>query len=217
MKLIVDVLPMKKLNLRPGHTPFAGERKTILARIRSGSRVVELGPVVAEFLQIPENTFFVRAGGSDANDGRTPLEPWGSLAHALENVGPGATVHVGAGIHPGPFTLAVDSSAGIPLVLGSDSGIWPIVPYELHGVTTLREIERLAQSGLTQAEALAAATQMPARMLALGTEIGTIEPGKRADLVIVRGDPLLDLRALRRVEWTVKDGVARTPAEWMGR
>jgi cytosine/adenosine deaminase-related metal-dependent hydrolase len=46
-------------------------------------------------------------------------------------------------------------------------------------------------------------------------DVGTVEVGKRADLVVVRGDPLGDLRALRRVAWTIHDGVAHTPAEWM--
>jgi len=52
-------------------------------------------------------------------------------------------------------------------------------------------------------------------MLGLDAEIGTVEVGKRADLVIVDGDPRQDLRALRNVRWTVHDGVARTPAEWI--
>jgi imidazolonepropionase-like amidohydrolase len=39
--------------------------------------------------------------------------------------------------------------------------------------------------------------------------------GKRADLVVVAGDPLADMRALRTLRWTVRDGVARTPAEWL--
>lgn len=73
----------------------------------------------------------------------------------------------------------------------------------------------LLAAGLSPAEALAAATRIPARMLGLEREIGTVEVGKRADLVIVRGDPLADLRALRAVRWTVRDGVARTPAQWM--
>jgi imidazolonepropionase-like amidohydrolase len=113
--------------------------------------------------------------------------------------------------------LAAENRAGVPIVAGTDSGNNPVVPYLFHGVTTLREIELLGGAGLSPAEAIASATRTPASMLDLSTELGTVEPGKRADLVIVKGDPLVDLRALRNVLWTVKDGVAKTPAEWMGR
>jgi signal transduction histidine kinase len=103
--------------------------------------------------------------------------------------------------------------AGVPIVIGTETsgGL-----YDLHGFATLREVELLGQAGLTPAEALAAATRVPARMLGLDGEIGTIAVGKRADLVIVRDDPLADLRALRTVRFTVRDGVAHTPGEWMG-
>jgi imidazolonepropionase-like amidohydrolase len=113
--------------------------------------------------------------------------------------------------------LAAEQRIGIPIVVGSDSGNGPIMPYLFHGITTLREIELLGGAGLSPAEAIRAATLTPARMLGLASEIGTVEPGKRADLMIVRGDPLRDLRALRSVQWTVKNGVAHTPAEWMAR
>ncbi len=73
----------------------------------------------------------------------------------------------------------------------------------------------LAAAGVPPRDVLAAATRVPARMLGRQDEIGTLEVGKRADFVVVDGDPLTDLRALRRIRWTVKDGVARTPQEWM--
>jgi imidazolonepropionase-like amidohydrolase len=113
--------------------------------------------------------------------------------------------------------LAAEHRAGIPIVVGSDSGNAPIVPYLFHGVTTLREIELLGGAGLSPVEAIDSATRLPARMLSLSGEIGTVEVGRRADLLIVGGDPLADLRALRNIAWTVKNGVAHTPAEWMAR
>jgi imidazolonepropionase-like amidohydrolase len=106
-------------------------------------------------------------------------------------------------------------AAGVPIVAGSDAGNWPIDPYHFHGPTTLREIQLLGAAGVPPADALASATRIPARMLRLDDEIGTVEVGKRADLVIVRDDPLRDLGALRTVAWTIKGGVARTPEEWM--
>jgi imidazolonepropionase-like amidohydrolase len=107
--------------------------------------------------------------------------------------------------------------AGVPLVLGSDSGNWEIIPYEFHGPTTVRELELLLGAGLSAEDALAAATYVPARMLGIEDEVGTVEVGKRADLVIVAGDPLKDPTTLRIPRWVVRNGVARTPEEWMGR
>jgi imidazolonepropionase-like amidohydrolase len=103
----------------------------------------------------------------------------------------------------------------VPIVVGSDRPFRPAAVYGFHGVTTLRELELVGEAGLSPAEVLAAATRVPAEMLGLAGGIGTVEVAKRADLVIGRADPLRDLRALRIVEWTVRDGIARTPREWM--
>ena len=106
-------------------------------------------------------------------------------------------------------------NAGVPIVMGSDSTYSPTAIYAFHGITSLREIELLGETGLPPQEAIKAATLTSAQMLGLDHEIGTIEVGKRADLAIVRENPLESLRALRTIQWTVKDGVARTPKEWM--
>lgn len=106
--------------------------------------------------------------------------------------------------------------AGVPIVVATDApSPWTASSTHFHGPTTLREVELLGAAGVEPLEAIAAATRHPARMLGLADEIGTVEPGKRADLLIVDGDPSRDLRDLRRVRWTVKDGAARTPREWM--
>ncbi len=107
--------------------------------------------------------------------------------------------------------------AGVPIVVGSDTPYQDWAVYAFHGPSTLREIELVAQTGLSPMQALEAATRVPAEMLGLAHEIGTVEVGKRADLVIVSGDPLQDLRALRSILWTVRDGVVHTPREWMTR
>jgi imidazolonepropionase-like amidohydrolase len=72
-------------------------------------------------------------------------------------------------------------AAGVPIVAGSDSGNWSIDPYHFHGPTTLRELELIGTAGVPPADALASATRIPARMLDLADEIGTVEVGKRAD------------------------------------
>ena len=112
-------------------------------------------------------------------------------------------------------SLKLEHDAGIKLVVGSDSPYWPTALYSFHGPSTLREIELLGESGITPMEAIKAATINAAEMLGLDKEIGTVEVGKKADLVIVRDDPLKDLGNLRSILWTVQAGVAKTPEQWM--
>ncbi len=107
--------------------------------------------------------------------------------------------------------------AGVPVVLGTDSPGLPQAIYSFHGATTLRELELLQEAGLSPQEVLASATRVPAEMLGLQNEVGSVEVGKRADLVVTRDDPTADVSALRTIQWVVQDGVARTPAEWMAR
>lgn len=105
--------------------------------------------------------------------------------------------------------------AGVLLVLGSDAGNWPLIPYLFHGPSTLREVTLLAEAGLRADEVLTAATRTPAEMFGLGRELGRVAVGFRADLVVVAGDPRQDLSLLREPRWVVRDGVAHTPTEWL--
>lgn len=105
-------------------------------------------------------------------------------------------------------------AAGVALVVGSDAGNTSLLS-QFHGTSTLRELELLAEAGLSAAEVLAAATRVPARMLGIETDVGVLEPGKRGDLVVLGADPLADARAFRTIRGTIKDGTARTPEEWM--
>jgi imidazolonepropionase-like amidohydrolase len=101
-------------------------------------------------------------------------------------------------------------------VAGTDApSPWPDAIYHFHGPQVARELELLAEAGLSPLETITAGTSTPAKMLGLDSEIGTLAVGKRADLVLVAGDPSRDLRALRNVRWTIRNGVAHTPEEWM--
>jgi imidazolonepropionase-like amidohydrolase len=69
-----------------------------------------------------------------------------------------------------------------------------------------KECELLTEAGLTSMEAIIAATRTGAEMLKLDGEIGTIETGKIADLLLVSGDPIADIRNLTKVERVIQGG-----------
>ena len=97
--------------------------------------------------------------------------------------------------------------AGVPIVAGTDEGI--------PGHAVHREIELYVEAGFTPLEALQAATIVPARAMKLDGEVGTIERGKRADLVVLNANPLESIRNIRTVRWTIRDGrVYDAPALW---
>jgi len=99
--------------------------------------------------------------------------------------------------------------AGVPIVAGTDEGI---PGYSVH-----REIELYVEAGLTPMEALQAATVVSARAMKMDAEVGTIERGKRADMVVLNANPLDAIRNIRSVRWTIREGrVYDAPALWQG-
>jgi len=88
--------------------------------------------------------------------------------------------------------------AGVPIVAGTDVGV--------PGHTLHRELELYVRAGLTPLEAIQAATITPARVMKLEKEVGTIEPGKRADLIILDADPLDNISNIRKVSLVITQG-----------
>jgi Tol biopolymer transport system component/imidazolonepropionase-like amidohydrolase len=86
------------------------------------------------------------------------------------------------------------------VVAGTDS---PINPY---GLALLMELENYASGGLTPAEVLRTATSVSAEALGAGADIGSIEPGELADLSFIDGNPLTNVKDLRRVKRVMKGG-----------
>jgi imidazolonepropionase-like amidohydrolase len=99
--------------------------------------------------------------------------------------------------------------AGVPIVLGTDSGFFGV----FLGVSTQIELELLVEAGLRPEDALRAATNNAARMIGREKDLGTVEPGKVADLVILDADPLADIRNVTRIFRTLKGGVAYEPVD----
>jgi imidazolonepropionase-like amidohydrolase len=98
---------------------------------------------------------------------------------------------------------------GIPIATGTDAGN----PLTLHGPAIFAEMEAMRSAGLSATDVLLASTRDAARAMGRGEELGTLEKGRSADLIIVPGDPTRDLTVLRRTQIVMRSGVARTTDE----
>ena len=87
----------------------------------------------------------------------------------------------------------------------------------LHGAGLHRELELMAEAGLEPMAILVAATRGGARAMGREAELGTIEPGKLADLVILDADPLADIANTGRIYRVVKGGAVLDPEEILAR
>lgn len=92
--------------------------------------------------------------------------------------------------------------SGVTIVAGTDA----LAGFALH-----RELELYAQAGIPNADVLRIATLVPAQILKRDADLGAIEPGKLADLIVVDGNPLENISDIRRVVTVVKDGVVFDP------
>ena len=97
--------------------------------------------------------------------------------------------------------------AGVPLLAGTDSP----EPYCPPGFALHQELELLVESGLTPVQVITAATRNGALALHKQDELGTIEAGKRADLLLLDANPLEDVRNFRKIDRLMLDG------EWIDR
>lgn len=91
--------------------------------------------------------------------------------------------------------------AGGNVVSGTDAGA-AVIP----GISLHRELEFMVAAGLTPMQAIQAATKVGADYLGKKEELGAVEEGKLADLIVVDGDPLKDITQLRRIDTVIKDG-----------
>jgi imidazolonepropionase-like amidohydrolase len=107
-------------------------------------------------------------------------------------------------------TTKVFYDAGGILTMGTDN---PSQGEFLAGFSSHRELHALVLAGIPAAAALRIGTINGARALNAGDKLGSIEPGKFANLFIVRGNPLRDIRNTRHVRVVMKSGVVYDPAD----
>jgi len=118
----------------------------------------------------------------------------------------------GASFDSARASVATAYRAGVPVLAGTDTN----TDAEAAGNFTFgdslhHELELLADAGLSAIDALRAATVLPAEHFGL-TDRGVVAPGRRADLVLVDGDPLHDIRAVRSISRVWCGGIEQTPA-----
>lgn len=112
------------------------------------------------------------------------------------------------GMDPGRLTPQLNAikklyDSGVRLLVGTDSG----TPLNYHTDSTRREMELLVRAGIPPMRVLTMATKDSAEYLGMSDTLGTIEPGKLADIIVIDGNPLADMSALQYVVAVVKDGV----------
>jgi imidazolonepropionase-like amidohydrolase len=89
--------------------------------------------------------------------------------------------------------------AGVKMAFGTDAGVYP------HG-DNARQFYYMVKFGMTPAQAIRVATSNAADLIGRSADVGTIEPGKYADIIAVQADPLADVRALEHVDFVMKGG-----------
>jgi imidazolonepropionase-like amidohydrolase len=102
--------------------------------------------------------------------------------------------------HPQKLRQLYDG--GVRIMVGTDSG----TPMNFHYESTCQEMDLLVQYGMPPMKVISGATRLPPELYGLEDELGTIEPGKLADIIVVDGNPLQDMKALKHVVHVIKDG-----------
>jgi len=100
-------------------------------------------------------------------------------------------------------------TAGIPIATGTDAGN----PLTLHGPAIYAEMEAMQASGMTPMQVIVASTATASRAMGLDKQVGTIEKGKDADLVVTGADPSLDVANFRKIRYVVRSGVVRNMSD----
>lgn len=124
--------------------------------------------------------------------------PWPLRASygSLRNAGDSTTAN--RGVRTSLALIKALHDGGVRIVAGTD--------YGLPGFSLLRELELYVAAGLSPLDAIRSATVVPSEVMGVSNETGTIAVGKRADLVVLDGNPLTDISNVRKGRWVVSNG-----------
>jgi imidazolonepropionase-like amidohydrolase len=204
--------------------------------LRAGATVlvhgVETGEIDDEFVRLAKRngtivipTLTVREGYADVFLGRSPGARYplqcvdGGTRAKLERVLPEAKRARGlervlSGVWDTQRTMMERNltrmrAAGIPIAMGTDAGN----PGTAHGPSVYREMEAMQAAGMPAGDVFASATSIAARAMGRERDIGSLEAGKLADLVLLEGDPTADIANARRVRLVMRGGATYGRAE----
>ena len=192
------MLSVEHTGLAPGALPYSDEIvKTLIAK---NTYVDPTGIVMWRYklaMDFPEGRYNAEVEKDFADDVVKDMEDSYSNFTALPyfSDAPGW-------IHSAPIRWRQLISAGARMLVGTDSG----TPMNFHVDSTRREMQLLVDNGLTPLQVITSATKYPAMMLKKDGELGTIESGKLADIIIVKGSVLEDIANLQNVVHVIKGG-----------
>jgi imidazolonepropionase-like amidohydrolase len=169
-----------------------GIKNGILAGVDSIEHGIYLDEEACEWMRerntalVPTLAYFYRI----ANLG----EGFGSPAYAVRKAKEVVEAHMKS------FDLAMRT--GITIGMGTDFEGSPLFPHGENGI----EVELMVQGGMAERDVIVAATATNAAILGIEQKVGTLEPGKLADVIAVSGNPLEEIATLRRVEFVMQEG-----------
>jgi imidazolonepropionase-like amidohydrolase len=190
--------PVEKMNAVKSIDPSSSAGRRVLAVLKERGTVIDDTAVLSEL-------------GTKAAD-----EPAETVEPGIANVAPELQQQFQSGGATGEALslaklrwsktleiMGVLHRAGIRFVAGTDQAV--------PGYSVYREIEIYVQAGFTPMEALQAATIVPAQVMKVDSDSGSVAPGKRADFDILDANPLEDIHNVRSVRWVVANGTLYDP------
>jgi imidazolonepropionase-like amidohydrolase len=186
--------------------PSSDELAAIVAAAHERGKLVTAHITTAEFLQQ-----VVDAGVDDAAHIAWDNVPQALIEQIIRQniyVVPTLTVFQAYGALAGAsHNLGRFVEAGVPIALGNDYTLVPQNNFDHFDLgMPMHEIDRMSEAGMTPMQIIVAGTRNAAHVCGLEQELGTLEAGKIADILIVSADPLQDLSALTQVQMVIHSG-----------